>query len=136
MAGFSDYLENSILNATLRGGVYTGGAVYVALFRSDPTDANVAGSELNDSAYQRQRAHTSAVSDGFSAPDATGKVSNAKQLVFPAIAGPQATITHVGIFDALTGGNLLYFSALAAPKTLDPTDYLSIAPGTLTVQLD
>lgn len=133
MSGFSDYLETSLVNATLRGGSYAGGAVYVALFMSDPTDAG-SGSELTDPSYQRQRAHASTVADGFSAP-ANGLTSNARTLTFPAITSAQVTVTHWGIFDAQTGGNLLYHAPLQVAKTLDPSDVLSFPVGSLTVTL-
>ena len=133
MSAFSDHLENTLVNATLRGGTYTGGSVFVALFTSNPTDAG-AGAEVADSAYQRQRAHTTVASDGFTVP-ANGVSSNARNLVFPAIVDGQAVVTHWGIFDAQAGGNLLYHSALLNPKTLDPTDVLSFPIGSLTVTL-
>lgn len=133
MSGFSDYLETNLVNATLRGGSYSGGAVYVALFKSDPTDA-ATGAELTDASYQRQRAHATAVSDGFTAP-ANGQTSNARTLTFPAISGAQVTVTHWGIYDAQTGGNLLFHAPLQVAKTLDPSDVLSFPVGSLTVTL-
>lgn len=133
MSGFSDYLENTLFSATLRGGSYTGGAVFAALFKTDPTDA-ATGAELTDSAYVRQRCHASVVSDGFTAPN-NGSGSNTRNLVFPAIADVQVTISHWGLFDAQTGGNLLYHAPLTNPKTLDPSDVLSFPVGSLVVTL-
>ncbi|HBW09462.1 MAG: hypothetical protein JL55_18925 [Pseudomonas sp. BICA1-14] len=133
MSGFSDYLENALFNATLRGGGYTGGAVYVALFKTDPTDAGT-GAELTDSAYVRQRAHASVVSDGFTAAS-NGSGSNTRTLTFPAISDVQVTVTHWGIFDASAAGNLLYHAPLQNPKTLDPSDVLSFPVGSLSVTL-
>ncbi|MGP3789770.1 phage tail fiber protein [Pseudomonas sp. B392_1p] len=133
MSAFSDYLENTLINATLRGANYTGGGVYVALFTADPTDAGT-GAELNDSAYVRQRAHTSTPSDGFTVP-ANGSSSNARNMVFPAIVDAQKTITHWGVFDAQNAGNLLYHAPMQNPKTLDPTDVLSFPIGSLIVTL-
>lgn len=133
MTEFSDYSESQLLDATLRGGTYTGGAVYFALFTTDPTDAG-SGTELTDSGYARQQAHTSVVSDGFAAP-ADGVTSNAKTITFPAIVDAQVTITHAGIYDALTNGNLLYHSPLASSKTLDPGDVLEFPVGQITVTL-
>lgn len=133
MSAFSDYLENTLISATLRGGTYTGGAVYAALFTADPTDAGT-GIELADGAYVRQRAHTTVASDGFTVP-ANGVTSNARNLVFPAIISAQVTVTHWGIFDAQNAGNLLYHAPLLNPKTLDPTDVLSFPIGSLTVTL-
>lgn len=133
MSAFSDYLENTLVSATLRGGTYTGGSVYVALFKSDPTDAGT-GAELSDSSYVRQRAHTTVASDGFTVPS-NGSTSNTRNLVFPAIVDAQVTITHWGIFDAQNSGNLLYHAPMLNPKTLDPTDVLSFPVGSLTVTL-
>lgn len=133
MSAFSDYLENTLINATLRGGTYTGGAVYAALFTSDPTDAGT-GAEVVDSGYVRQRAHASVASDGFTVP-ANGATSNARNLIFPAIVDSQKVITHWGLFDAQTSGNLLYHSSMLNPKTLDPTDVLSFPIGSLIITL-
>ena len=133
MSAFSDFLENTVISATLRGGTYTGGAVYVALFTANPTDAGT-GAEIVDSGYIRQRAHTSVASDGFTAP-ANGSSSNTRNLIFPAIVDSQKVVTHWGIFDAQTGGNLLYHSSMLNPKTLDPTDVLSFPIGSLIVVL-
>ena len=133
MSAFSDYLENTLVSATLRGATYTGGAVYVALFKTDPTDAGT-GAEMSDSGYVRQRAHTTVASDGFTVP-ANGVSSNSRNIVFPAIIDSQVTATHWAIFDAQTAGNLLYHAPLLNPKTLDPTDVLSFPIGSLTVTL-
>lgn len=133
MSAFSDHLESALVTATLRGGTYTGGAVYVALFTSDPTDAGT-GNELSDSGYVRQRAHTSVASDGFTVPS-NGSTSNARNLIFPAIVDGQKTVTHWGIFDAQNSGNLLYHAPMLNSKTLDPTDVLSFPIGSLIITL-
>lgn len=133
MSAFSDFLEAALINATLRGGTYTGGGVYVALFTSDPTDAGT-GAELVDSGYVRQRAHASVTSDGFTVPS-NGSSSNTRNLIFPAIVDAQKTVTHWGIFDAQNSGNLLYHAAMLNPKTLDPTDVLSFPIGSLIITL-
>lgn len=133
MSAFSDHLENTLINATLRGGSYTGGAVFAALFTSDPTDAGT-GAELVDSGYVRQRAHASVASDGFTVPS-NGSTSNARNLIFPAIVDAQKVITHWGLFDAQNSGNLLYHSSMLNPKTLDPTDVLSFPVGSLIITL-
>lgn len=133
MSAFSDYLENALISATLRGGTYTGAGVYVALFTANPTDAGT-GAELTDSGYVRQRAHATVVSDGFTVP-ADGVSSNTRNLIFPAIVDSQKVVTHWGIFDSQTSGNLLYHSSMLNPKTLDPTDVLSFPIGSLIVTL-
>lgn len=133
MSAFSDYLEAQLINATLRGATYTGAGVYVALFKADPTDAG-SGAEVSDSGYVRQRAHATVASDGFTAP-ANGSSSNTRNLIFPAIVDVQNTITHWGIYDAQSAGNLLFHAPMLNPKTLDPTDVLSFPVGSLIVTL-
>jgi len=139
MSALSNHLEAKLLSTTLRGDVYTGGAVFVALFTSDPTDAGT-GLELGDSGYQRQKAHNVTIADGFTAPadDAAtgGQISsNTRNIIFPAIVDGQATVTHWGIFDAQAGGNLLYHSPMLNTKTLDPTDVISFPVGSLSIIL-
>jgi len=135
MSAFSNHLEQALINATLRGGTYTGGAVYVALFTSDPTDAGT-GTEVADSAYARQQCHSTTVADGWDIPHASeGYTANAKQITFPAIVDGQVSVTHWALYDAATGGNLLYHAPLTNPKTLDPSDVLSFPVGSLKVTL-
>ena len=133
MSAFSDYLENKLIETTLRGGTYTGGGVFIGLFTSDPTDAGT-GVEVSDSAYQRSQAHNVTPSDGFTAP-ANGTSSNTRTIVFPAIVDAQTTVTHWGLFDAQAAGNLLYHAPMLNPKTLDPTDVVSFPIGSLSVVL-
>lgn len=130
MSALSDFLENSLATAVLRGGTYTGGAVYVALFTSNPTDAN-SGAEAAWSGYARQVAHTSAVSDGFSAP-VNGVSSNTKVITFPPVVGAGATVTHWGLMSAATGGQLLMHAQLSVSKPLSDTDVASFPVGSLT----
>lgn len=133
MSAFSNYLENELVNAILRGGTYTGGGVYIALYTADPGEEGTSG-ELRDSNYLRQRAHTAVVSDGFTVPS-NGTTTNTKNIVFPPILDTQVTITHWGIFDAQNAGNMLFHASLLNPKTLDPTDVLSFPTGALTITL-
>ena len=53
MAEISNYLENAIINATLRATTYTSPAtVYVSLWTTDPTDAG-SGTEVSGGSYAR-----------------------------------------------------------------------------------
>lgn len=138
---FSDYLEQNIINATLRGVALPLPAnVFLALFTANPTDANLTANEVTLAAwpaYARQNAAGGgAIASGWSAP-VNGVSSNALVLGFPANNGAAAvTVTHLGLYDAATGGNLLYHSPLGTSKTLQPTDILNFPVGTVTVSLD
>ena len=127
MAEMSNYLENALVNAVLRNTAYTSPTtVYLALYTSDPTDAD-SGTEVSGSAYARQ-----AIT--FGAPS-NGVTTNSAAIEFPQATGSWGTITHVGIRDALTTGNLLFHTPLDASKTIATGDVFRIAIGSLSVTL-
>jgi len=127
MAEFCNYLENALINVTLRATSYTAPTtVYVALYTSDPTDADT-GTECSGTSYARQ-------SVTFSSPS-NGATSNSAAVEFPQAGGSWGTITHIGIRDASTAGNLLYHTALDASKTIATGDVFRIASGSLSVTL-
>jgi len=127
MAALSNYLENALINGTLRATSYTAPTtVYVGLFTSDPTDAG-SGTEVSGNAYARKSATFAAPSNGAS--------STSADIQFDQATGNWGTIGWFGIFDALTTGNLLYHGALTASKTIETGDVFKIASGNLTVTL-
>ena len=127
MAEMSNYLEDALINATLRNTSYTSPTtVYLALYTSDPTDADT-GTEVSGGSYARQ-----AIT--FGAPS-NGVTSNTAAIEFPQATGTWGTITYVGIRDALTTGNLLYHTALDVSKTIASGDIFKIAIGSLSVTL-
>ena len=127
MAEMSNYLENALINATLRATTFTAQAtVYVGLFTSDPTDAG-SGTEVSGGSYARQSAT-------FTAPSNGATVSNA-DITFPQATGNWGTVGWIGIFDSLTTGNLLYHTALDTSKTIETGDIFKIASGNLSVTL-
>jgi hypothetical protein len=127
MAEISNYLEDALINATLRNTTYTSPAtVYVGLYTTDPTDANT-GTEVSGGSYARQSVSFGAPSDGLSASDA--------DVTFPQATGDWGTVGWIGILDASTSGNLLYHTALDAAKTIETGDIFKIASTNLTVQL-
>lgn len=127
MAEMSNYLENALINVTLRATSYTAPTtVYVALYTDDPTDADT-GTEVSGTSYARQ-------SVTFGAPS-NGATTNSAAVEFPQAGGSWGTVTHIGIRDASTAGNLLYHTALDASKTIATGDVFRIASGSLSVTL-
>lgn len=123
----SNYLENALVNATLRNTSYTSPAtVYVSLHTADPTDAGT-GTEVSGGSYARKSATFAAPSNGVSATSA--------DVTFDQATASWGLITHIGIWDALTTGNLLYHTPLTTSKTIDSGDIFKIASGSLTVTL-
>jgi len=128
MAEMSNYLENAMINAVLRNTTYTSPAtVYVALFTTDPTDANT-GTEVSGNAYQRTAVTFGAPSNGVS--------TNSGAVTFPTATGSWGTVTHIGIMDASTSGNLLFHTPLDTSKTITSGDIFTISTGNLSVTLE
>lgn len=127
MAEMSNYLENALINGTLRATSYTAPTtVYVGLYTSDPTDANT-GTEVSGGSYAR-------TSVTFAAPSNGATASNA-DVTFPQATGSWGTVGWIGLLDASTSGNLLYHTPLDVAKTIDSGDIFKIASGSLTVTL-
>jgi len=128
MAEFSNYLENKVLDHVLRNTSYTSPTtVYVGLFTSDPTDAG-SGTEVSGGSYARQTLSVTTASGGI--------VTSSADVTFPQATAQWGTITHLGLLDALTSGNLLMHTPLTTSKSIDNGDILKISSGNLTVTLD
>jgi len=127
MSEMSNFLENALINATLRATTYTSVAtVYVSLWTSDPTDAG-SGTEVSGGSYAR-----TAVT--FAAP-ANGVTTNSADVTFPTATASWGTVGWIGINDAASSGNLLYHSPLDTSKTIDSGDIFKISTGNLSVTL-
>jgi len=127
MAEMSNFLENALINATLRNTTYTSVAtVYVSLWTSDPTDAG-SGTEVSGGSYAR-----TAVT--FAAPS-NGVTTNSADVTFPTATASWGTVGWIGINDAASSGNLLYHTALDTSKTIDTGDIFKISTGNLSVTL-
>jgi hypothetical protein len=127
MSEMSNYLENALINVTLRNTAYTTPTtVYVGLYTTDPTDANT-GTEVSGGSYARQSVTFGAPSDGVS--------TNSAAVEFPVATGSWGTITHMGILDALTAGNLLYHTPLTTSKTVASGDTIKFAVAGISVTL-
>jgi hypothetical protein len=129
MAEMSNFLENALINATLRNTTYTSPAtVYVSLWTSDPTDAG-SGTEVSTSGtgYARTAVTMGAPSNGASL--------NTAAVEFAQATASYGTVGWIGINDAVTAGNLLYHSPLTTSKVIDTGDIFKIAIGSLSVTL-
>jgi hypothetical protein len=127
MSEMSNYLEDALINVTLRNTAYTTPTtVYLALYTTDPTDADT-GTEVSGGSYARQAITMGAPSNGVS-------VSSA-DISFPQCTVSWGTVAFVGIRDALTAGNLLYHSPLTVSKAIDVGDIFKVASGSLSVTL-
>lgn len=128
MAEFTDYLENKLLDHVLRNVSYTAPTTsYVGLFTAAPTDT-ASGTEVSGGSYARQVLSVTTASAGI--------VTSSADVNFPQATASWGTISAIGIFDALTSGNLLMYTTLTTSKAIDEGDILKISTNNLTVTID
>ena len=129
MAGFSTYLAQKIIDHTLRGSSYSmPSTLYLALFTADPTDNNVTANEATGAWYGR------VATGSWSAAVGSGNASsNNNAIVFNAVTGSTISISHWGIYDASTSGNLLYSDSFPASRVLNVGDIATVAASGLTL---
>jgi hypothetical protein len=144
MAALSDYAENKIIDALLRGQAFpTIANTYVGLFTVSPADAG-GGTEVTGGAYARvlvasslaNWAGTQAAASTVASTGSSGQTSNNGTITFPTPSANWGSVVAMGVFDALTGGNLLFYATLNAAKTVnngDPAPFFPAATLTLTI---
>lgn len=144
-AALSDYAENKIVDAVLRGQALGAPVTgYVAIYTACPTDST-AGTEVTGGSYARvaitsslanwagtQGAGTTVASTGTG-----GTTSNNGAITFPAPTANWGVVTCWGILDASTAGNLWIYSALTTNKTINNGDAAPVfSAGAATFQID
>ena len=128
MAELSNYLENKLLDHVLRSTNFTSPTtVYVGLYTSDPGDDDT-GTECTGGAYARQVLSVTTAADGI--------VTSSADVTFPQATNSWGTISHIGLLDAVTSGNLLMHTPLTTSRTIEAGDVIKIATGSLTASLD
>ena len=141
MAAMSDYLENLVLDACLgKADTYAAGAldkpdVWLGLFTVGPSDAG-GGTEVTIGADNYARRQVPNETGDANWVDAVGGLKkNAAAFAFGTASGSWGTITHVGIFDAASAGNLLFHGPLNTAKTVGSSDTFSFGIGDLQITL-
>ena len=127
---FSNTFETHVLNYVFTAtSVTRPTAWYIALFTSNPAE-DASGTEVSASgtAYARQ-----SVSFSVSGNLAT----NSAAVEFPTATGSGfGTVTHIGVYTASSGGDLIAYSALSASKAIAAGDVFRIPTNDLDITLD
>jgi hypothetical protein len=124
---FSNYLETKVLDHVFGGTAYTAPAtLYLALHTSNPDEDN-SGTEVSGGAYARQTI-------AFTTSGNT--TSNTAAVEFPTATANYGTVSHCGIYDASSGGNLIAYAALSSSKTIETGDVFRVPAGDLDITLD
>jgi len=125
MSALSDYAENKVLDVLGANATFTApAAVYLGLSTGSFADDN-SGTELTGNNYAR-------VSVSFGAA-ASGTMSNDAAIEFAAATGAWGSVSHWGLFDASSGGNLLVHGSFTTAKTIASGDVLKVATGDLDI---
>lgn len=134
MAGKSDYLENKILNYIFNGGAFTAPTnVYVALFTVAPNDAGSGGTEVTGGSYARSGV---ACNTSEFATTTTGVITNLNDILFAQATAAWGTVVAFALYDAVSGGNMLYWNTLTPPKVVAINDTVTVAAGQLQIEED
>jgi hypothetical protein len=126
MSALSDHAENLLLDWLMTNGAASRPTTwYVALFTAAPNDAG-GGTEVSTGGYARQSATFTVTGD---------TASNSALVEFTAGGASFGTVTHIGVFDALTTGNLLWHGAMTASKLVEDGDKLEFSVGNIDLTL-
>lgn len=145
MAAMSDYLENKLIDQIFRGQAFAFPAtLHVGLLTSAPSDVG-GGVEVAGGSYARvgvaaslaNFAGTQAAASTTASTGTGGTTSNNAAITFPAPTANWGSVTHFGIYDAASGGNLLFYGSLGVAKTVNNGDAApSFAAAALSIQID
>lgn len=127
----TNYERNRALDSRYGGGAYVKpGTVYLALFTAAP-GVGGGGTEVAGGSYAR----VAITNDATNFPNAAaGAKANANAATFAAATAAWGTIGWAALFDALAGGNMQDFAALAANKTVQIGDVIQFAAGSIAFQ--
>lgn len=129
MAALSDHLEKLLLDWSMTTESVTRPTEWhLALYTAAPSDAG-GGTELSGNGYAREAVTFSA------AATPGGTTANTGEVTFAADGGDWGEITHIGIFDAATSGNLLWHGAMTTARTVNDGDQLVFAVGDIDLTL-
>jgi hypothetical protein len=131
MGSFSDYWENEILDHLFGKGSYAPPTICLGLSTTDPGDNGAGLSEPSGNGYARV-----ATSAADWNPASGGSLDNANTIEFAEATGNWGTVTHFGLFDAASGGNVLAHGTLSLSKTISNGDTARFVAGALDVSLD
>lgn len=109
-----DCLEKGVLNTLLGVTFPAPSKCWLALYLSDPGESGTAGVEVSYTGYKRMEIE-------FSPPASAGGglgILNLSDITFPTPPTAVGTVTHIGVLDSLTGGNMLARNELVEPLSI------------------
>ena len=125
---FSNFLETEILDHVFAGAAYSAPSTkYLALFTAVADGEAGSVTEVTGGGYARQTV-------AFTTSGNT--TSNNAAVEYPTATGNYGTVTHVGVYDASSSGNLMAYAALSSNKTIETGDVFRVPSGDLDITLN
>ncbi len=124
----SKYVATKILNDTFRAGT-----VYIGLFINDPTWNNTGTEISNTKGYERQEINFNAPIEVTQSGELAMQIVNNNEIMYPMATADYETVSHYGIFDSKTNGNLLEFGRWSKPQDVAEGNNFRILVGAVTI---
>ena len=137
MAGLTNYLEDKIINHVFGTTTYDRPTNwYVGLLTAAPSDS-AGGTEVTGGAYARQVCAFTISGSG------TAQAANTSAITFPTATADWGIVGWIGIYDAISSGNLVAYQNLqksdfstTTTKTVNDGDIFKFNVTTIKIQLD
>ena len=123
MAGLTHIGENLVINELFRKKKF-----YIGLLKNDPKDDVSNFEEVQETSYRRQEIT-------FEVPN-KGETYNQNEIVFPIATENWGWVTHIGLFDGETDGNLVAYSGLDYKKEIRAADIYKIPQAFFIFKVD
>ena len=139
----TDHAENRVVDALFRAQALSAPATWwVALYTTSCSDTG-GGTEVSGGSYARASlgsslanwAGTQSAGSTTASTGTGGTTSNNSAISFATPTAGWGTVTHWGLVDASSAGNVWICAALTVSKTINSGDAVSFAAGALTVTL-
>ncbi len=119
MGSMSDFLENELLDHIFNAAYTPPATVYLGLSTADPLDDGSGLAEPSGNGYIRK-----AITFGAAA---SRVITQSGDVTFDQATGSWGTITHYGIFDAESAGNMMAHGSLSVSKAVVSGNTPSVA---------
>lgn len=123
----TQFVHVAIANALFLGTstTFAHSGAYVGLFTSDPGFFGLQSGEVSGGGYARIQPTWSSGGDSRTVTD----------ISFPIATANWGTVTHVGVMDSATGGNMLAYEPTTSPMVLETDDVVVLKNGDFTVNV-
>ena len=125
----SNYLATEVLKAIMKGENMSYSALYVSLHTAEPDNTGSGEVVAGGNTYHRKQL----ASTDWTIP-IDGSVESAIDLLW--VNMPAVTVTHIGLWDVVDGGNFLWSGLLNEPVISSAGDAFILNTGDIKVEID